>query len=165
MPSPIISAIAGENIPPGTAVTMKADGTVWNAIRPRKYCIALTYKPKIEGVRAGTIRQTIRPHQKREYRVGEYIQLHGWEGRPYFSEWSWRTPYYQLTAVIDCEIGWEGIYGLEFHDGTYKKWEDLDEVARLDGIDPPTGLALRDVLFKKNGLSKTEHQKFYILRW
>jgi len=44
------------------------------------------------------------------------------------------------------------------------KWGDL--LAQKDFIDPPTGIALRDVLFKLNGGKvPTEPEKYQIIRW
>ena len=59
---------------------------------------SFTYEPKIEGVRRGEIRQTIRPKGKRPVEVGDRILFHGWTGRPYRSPWSWRLPVSRGTS-------------------------------------------------------------------
>lgn len=74
---------------------------------PRKFNLPLTYAPKIEGVRNGTIRQTIRTG--RRFAVGDHVSFHGWLGRPYFSKWSFRTEYFRLTQVWDIFIEKGGI--------------------------------------------------------
>lgn len=43
-------------------------------------------------------------------------------------------------------------------------WEELNDLAALDGIVPPTGEALRDVLFSKNKIPK-EGIEAQVLRW
>ncbi len=106
----------------------------------KKWNLSLTYLPKILGVCDGSIRQTIRIG--RRFQVGDLISFHGWEGVPYRSKWSFRTPYIPLVAVIPIQI-YPG--GIEMDD-KYLPWASLDDLARLDGIDPPTGETLRDVL-------------------
>jgi hypothetical protein len=70
--------------------------------KPRKWNLPLTYEPKIPGVIDGTIRQTIRVGRK--FRVGDLVSFHGWEGRPYRSKWSFRTPYFTLTMARAIRI-------------------------------------------------------------
>jgi len=127
-----------------------------------KHNLPLTYGPKIRGVIDGTIRQTIRTGQK--YALGDLVSFHGWEGAPYRSKWSFRTPYFELSEVIPITLypgGIEitGIIKLWFY------WSQLDNLARLDGIDPPTGEALGEVLndlYQIWDLGSIEAQ---ILRW
>lgn len=138
------------------------------------YAIALTYKPKIEGVRRGDITQTIRPEGKRDYKVGDALTIHGWAGRPYFSEWSWRLERQPLLEVIRIKVDKEGLTmptstlrGPElketFEDHTFP-WDHqtVDFIAELDGIKPPTGVELRNVLLSKN---KGRGGRYRILRW
>mgnify|MGYP006980733105 FL=1 len=108
--------------------------------KPRKWNIPLTYGPKIAGVCDGTIRQTIRVGTK--FHIGDLVSFHGWEDRPYRSTWSFRTPYAALKAVIPITIYPGGIEA----PGEIRSWSLLDEIARLDGIEPPTGEALCRVL-------------------
>ena len=126
--------------------------------KPRKWNIPLTYEPKIAGVRDGTIRQTIRAGAK--YRIGDLVSFHGWSGRPYRSPWSFRTPYCSLIQVIPITIYPSGIEA----PGEVRRWDLLDEIARLDGIEPPTGEALCRVL---SGMHKIpdEGVEAQILRW
>ena len=112
--------------------------------KPRRWNIPLTYAPKIPGVIDGTIRQTIRVGTK--FRVGDLVSFHGWSGKPYRSPWSFRTDYFVLTAarcilILPGGIVWPGA----MHD-EYYAWRALDDLAARDGIEPPTGEALRDVL-------------------
>ena len=74
--------------------------------------------------------------------VGDKISFHGWKGRPYWSEWSFRSPYYDLIEVIPITL-YPG--GIEI-EGVIKPWSQLDDLARRDGIDPPTGEVLGKVL-------------------
>jgi hypothetical protein len=127
----------------------------------RKWNIPLTYAPKIAGVLDGTITQTIRTGRK--FSVGDLVSFHGWEGRPYRSKWSFRTPYAPLETVIPIQIRPDGIKTTGAY-GAYYRWSRLTLLARLDGIEPPTGEALRDVLL---GMHKTPDEgiEAQILRW
>lgn len=102
----------------------------------------LAYAPKIAGVLDGSIRQTIRIGRK--FSAGDHVLFHGWTGKPYRSKWSFRTPYFTLIAVIPVVICPDGI--LFEGNEEVRLWADLDELAALDGIDPPTGDELREVL-------------------
>lgn len=108
--------------------------------RPRRKNVPLAYNPKIRGVVDGTVRQTIRIGHK--YAVGDLVSFYGWEGVPYRSKWSFRTPYFELSEVIPITL-YPG--GIEI-DGIIKPWSQLDDLASRDGIDPPTGEALGEVL-------------------
>ena len=123
------------------------------------HIMSFTYAPKIEGVRNGTIRQTIRKWRKnRTIRPGDYILFHGWEGRPYRSKWSWRKKV-KVTEVYQLLFSEDGVYNLKrrVDDGT------LNKLARDDGIIPTTGEALKEVLKKLNG---PEWEDWYeVIRW
>lgn len=124
----------------------------------RKWNLPLTYAPKIAGVCDGSIRQTIRVGRK--FSPGDLVSFHGWSGRPYRSTWSFRTPYAALKAVIPITIYPGGIEA----PGEIRSWGLLDEIARLDGIEPPTGEALCRVL---SGMHKIPFAGVgaQILRW
>lgn len=138
----------------------------------RSWCLPLTYAPKIEGVRNGTITQTIRKGVK--FHAGDVVMFHGWKGRPYYSAWTLRTPFFKIIEVINCDFGEQGVINRgeqitkarDFN--TYKqlpfisKWEELDWLAELDGIEPPTGIALKEILKNKNGKLEGDYQ---IIRW
>lgn len=130
--------------------------------RPRKWNIPLTYAPKIPGVINGTIRQTIRVGRK--FSVGDLVSFHGWAGKPYRSKWSFRTPYYPLIMARPVVIRPGGIEYLVGSGMAYRAWSMLDEIALLDGIEPPTGEALCIVL---HGMHKIpgEGIEAQILRW
>lgn len=126
-----------------------------------KRWLPLTYEPKIAGVLDGTIRQTIRKGCR--YWEGDEIAFHGWSGKPYRSPWSFRTGYYPLKEVYEIDIRPDGILihsMIEKYVVVVYPWEQLDEIAELDGIDPPTGEALRDVLLSMGCTGKAQ-----ILRW
>lgn len=132
----------------------------------KKHNLSLTYAPKIAGVRAGTIRQTIRTGRK--FSVGDLVSFHGWEGKPYRSRWSFRTPYAPLTAVKDITI--HPIEGIVVHrpQGVVVvcPWggRAAATLATLDGIDPPTGKALRAVLLGLNPIPDAGAEA-QIIRW
>jgi len=104
-----------------------------------------TVSPEIAArVRDGTIRQTIRVG--REFRIGDLVSFHGWSGKPYRSPWSFRTEYFTLTMarciqIVPGGIVWPGAMHEEYY-----AWRELDCLAARDGIDPPTGEALGEVL-------------------
>jgi len=122
----------------------------------------LTYSPKIQGAIDGTIRQTIRTG--RNYSEGDLISFHGWEGKPYRSKWTDRTPYFQIFQVIDIYIEADGLRR-EGH--TLARWTEpvMDQIASLDGIDPPTGEALAGVLKGLNKIPPGEWVEAQIIRW
>ena len=109
-----------------------------------KYNLPLTYAPKIPKVLSGECRQTIRVGNK--FQPYDLISFHGWEGKPYRSPWSFRTPYFEIVLVEDITIQKGGIYS-PWPD-LFSPWDspDLDLLARADGIDPPTGKELERVL-------------------
>ncbi|MCK5641186.1 MAG: hypothetical protein KAJ19_10325 [Gammaproteobacteria bacterium] len=131
----------------------------------RKHVMAMTYPPKIEPVQDGRCRQTIRKVGKRTISGGDSILFHGWSEKPYRSKWSWqkRVTVVDVIPILVYETyfqrvgnplmpAWDGKYG--------------DILARKDFINPPTGIALRDVLFKLNGgKAPNEPEKYNIIRW
>ena len=127
----------------------------------KKHNIALTYAPKIEAVLDGRCRQTIRTG--RRFEVCDLVSFHGWEGLPYRSKWSFRTPYFELKTVINADFHKK--YGM-YVPGTWYYWDDpeITGIAELDFIDPPTGKALRDVLFGLNA-KQGSHFEAQIIRW
>ncbi|MDD5076263.1 MAG: hypothetical protein PHS18_04165 [Sphaerochaetaceae bacterium] len=112
----------------------------------RKWNLPLTYAPKITGVLDGSIRQPIRAGRK--FSVGDLVSFHGWEGKPYRSKWSFRTPYAPLAVAQDIIIYSGGIAFLDLNGDImlYDGWRKLNRIAELDGISPPTGQALWGVL-------------------
>lgn len=130
----------------------------------RKWNVPLTYPPKIEPVKAGTCTQTIRTGRK--YAVGDLIRFYVWGGRPYHSKRETITEYMSLVDVKNCiirshcidDLHFQGEFGMWF-------WDELDTLAELDGIVPPTGEALRDVLVQKNGRIPAEGIEAQVIRW
>lgn len=128
--------------------------------KPRHFCIPLTYKPKIEAVFAGTIRQTIR--LGRRYKVGDSVTLYEWSGRPRRSKWGRRKDAV-LTVVRDVHCDADGVTWSEC-EFTWWQGNVGNFLAQADGIDPPTGLELKRVLESFHGpfIAPVEAQ---ILRW
>jgi len=128
----------------------------------RKWNLPLTYAPKIAGVCDGSIRQTIRVGRK--FSPGDLVSFHGWSGKPYRSPWSFRTEYFTLTMarciqIVPGGIVWPGAMHEEYY-----AWRELDCLAARDGIEPPTGEALRDVLLGMHTIPD-EGIDAQILRW
>ncbi len=130
------------------------------------HILSMTYGPKIAGVRNGTIRQTIRVlNPEKPYRAGDKIHIHGWSGRPYRSSWSWRlTVFAQPSARFDAYADRvEDVYNAHRrHDWDSKT---MDHTAQQDGIDPPTGLALKAVLEGFHGKFTDKPVRFHVIRW
>ena len=122
---------------------------------------ALTYTDKVDTVRSGTCRQTIRGVGKRAVCVGDTITFHGWADRPYRSPWSWRLEV-KVIEVIEAELSINGM----FIDEVLHAWTSWypARLAEYDYINPPTGEELRDVLFGLNGAPEQAEQ-YQIIRW
>jgi len=139
------------------------------------HILGMTYGPKIEGVRNGTIRQTIRRlNPERPFALGDKLLIHGWAGKPYRSPWDWRlkAEVRELDWLkVDCSC-WVVIqYEDLIRDGyraTSSPWryehEVIDSIAKADGIEPPTGLGLKTVLERFHGLF-VEATEFQVIRW
>lgn len=119
----------------------------------KKYWLALTYEPKIPKVLSGECTQTIRVGDK--YEPYDLIAFHGWEGKPYRSKWSFRTPYYNIVLVEDVLVYKGGIYSPWLD--VFSKWNTpaMDNLAYRDGINPPAGEELGRVL---NSINKITEQ-------
>ena len=125
-----------------------------------KHVKAITYQPKIEPVLDGRCTQTIRTG--RNVSAGDEILFHGWSGKPYRSKWDWRKRV-EVKVIIPLLIS---SYGFRRPDSSWIRWgcNTANELAALDFIDPPTGEALRDVLFSLNCAPK-EPAEYQIIRW
>jgi len=140
---------------------MECDG-----MNSRKWNIPLTYEPKISAVIAGTCTQTIRTGRK--FNEGDLIRFYTWQGRPYRSFRTTITGYMKISKAIQCKIYIFGIWiSSEYKLPTAGLciWGDLNWLAARDGIVPPTGEALRDVLIAKNGKIPYEGIDAQIVRW
>jgi hypothetical protein len=129
---------------------------------PKKWNIPLTYEPKIPAVIAGTCMQTIRTGRK--FNEGDLIRFYTWQGRPYWSKRTTITEYASISMTFPI-----GIYpwGIESgkNAGEWYLWNNCDLLAEKDGIVPPTGETLRDVLIAKNGKIPAEGIDAQIVRW
>ncbi|HPE06091.1 MAG TPA: hypothetical protein PLW50_00020 [Smithellaceae bacterium] len=96
------------------------------------------------------------------------MRFYIWEGRPYRSKRETITDYMQITTIFKCKIYPYGIM-IDPPDGkagvSYNPWYNLSELARLDGMVPPTGNTLRDVLISKNGQISKDGIEAQIIRW
>ena len=140
----------------------------------RKHVLPLTYAPKIPAVLDGRCRQTIRAGRK--FKNGDLVMFHGWEGLPYRSKWSFRTPYFKIHTVWDVLVWKTGILFpemIEVHDYSpemFREWDCLDWLAALDGIVPATGEELGRVLLEMHELVPTENNllgelEMQVIRW
>lgn len=116
---------------------------------PRSHNIPFTYEPKIEAVKDGTCKQTIRVMNKRKKRAGDGLYLYGWSGKPYRSPWAWRR-IETCSSAIDIKIFLNGILFVDQWEHII--WDQLDDLAEKDYINPPTGKKLGLVLISKNGI-------------
>ena len=67
-----------------------------------------------------------------------------------------------VTVVLDCVVTVDGVLfpsirNLAWSAGT------VDDLAKRDGIEPPTGVALRDLIMEMYGLK--EPKKMQVIRW
>ena len=127
-----------------------------------KHVMAITYEPKIKPVKDGRCTQTIR--KGRKVLKGDEILFHGWSGRPYRSKWDWRKRVV-VCQVIYIEISHRGIVDMA-DPKTIHSWNSyaINNISAFDFIEPPTGVALRDVLFGLNG-APDGPKEYQIIRW
>jgi len=131
---------------------------------------AFTYEPKIQAVLDGVCRQTIRPIRKKEVKIGQVICFHGWAGRPYWSEWNWRR-YFKITEVMQIQVYLDGVLFPEADggvNGMWKSWTELDEFAKMDGVQD--GITLGRLLHSHYGLKSRKEgamvgKPMYVIRW
>ncbi len=134
-----------------------------------KRYMAITYPPKIEPANDGRCTQTIRRGDK--INVGDCIEFHNWAGKPYRSKWINRFDVTVIEAIpisVDSELGIGARYLPNSNLIKWNPWDSeyVDNLARLDYIDPPTGKVLREVLFKLNEPQKMFQSELYqIIRW
>jgi hypothetical protein len=129
----------------------------------RTFTYGLTYKEKISTLESGECRQTIRlhnPNANQQKRPGDRFVLHTWAGMPYRTKWDWRAEY-AITDVPQIIVTKEGVWQLPGSPVVPSTGEDclhmrlltkaeLDLLAKLDGIVPPTGEELIAVLVNVN---------------
>ena len=133
-----------------------------------KHILPLTYEPKIPDVLSGKCTQTIRPiSYTKPKNKGDLVMFHGWEGKPYYSKWSFRTPYWEITQSFDIHfesnnrniIIREADEYLNFH--TLSKGE-ANLIAVLDGFKNLEELIIQ---FKKMYGDDLWEKMFTIIRW
>ena len=130
----------------------------------KKHVMAMTYPPKIEAVQEGRCTQTIRTIKNRPVKVGDSILFHGWSGKAYRSEWNGKMRV-TVKEGLHCIVtdNWAKVEGNET-----VPWDhpSIDELARRDFIENPTGISLRNVLFTLNGgKPPTEPVRYQVIRW
>jgi hypothetical protein len=139
------------------------------------HIMALTYEEKIEAVKAGTCRQSVRDFKPaRPKFVGEELLLHTWAGKPYRSKWDWRlrTPIVETFCIVkSIPSGW---LRLGFTNKEHTNWcssmmssEQIDDVARRDCVVPSTGAGLEAVLRKLNQMTRDQFlaHVWEVIRW
>ena len=130
----------------------------------KKYVMSMTYPPKIEAVQEGRCTQTIRTIKNRPVQVGDSILFHGWSGKAYRSEWNGKMRV-TVKEVLHCIVTdhWVKVEGNEDVPWNHPS---IDELARRDFIEKPTGMSLRNVLFILNGGKQpTEPVRYQVIRW
>ena len=135
-----------------------------------RHVIAFTYEPKIKGVRAGTITQTIRPPRKRPIKKGDTLLLHGWEEQPYRSKWSWRMEVV-CSEIINIEMDY--FWGIRYEGGGWERlsvpWDSriVNVLAIMDGITPgeccSAGVEMKNLFRDMYGV--LFRKKFQIIQW
>ena len=141
------------------------------------HIVSMTYPPKITGVRNGTIRQTIRAYNpKFPFKLDDKLLIHGWSGKPYRSPWSWRIDgvVKELDHLWVDSDAWvlKDHYDLT-HSGSataLNPWDTphrlIENIAKADGIDPPTPIGLKTVLETFHGsFPDDEMLEFQVIRW
>jgi len=131
-----------------------------------KLIMSITYEPKIEPVQLGECTQTIRVG--RRFSVDDSILIHGWSGTAYYSNWNGQMRVTVVNAIpilIDSDLG----IGTEMPEINLIQWHPwgsntVNRLAELDFIDPPTGEALKGVLFKLND-EPDGPMPYQIVRW
>jgi len=125
----------------------------------RKQVMAITYQPKIKPVQDGRCTQTIRKGHK--VSVGDIISFYMYNGR-------WISKCVVVNNVEQIIISQDVInfYDNDKLDIVGKSWSSFfgTSLAIHDFIDPPTGEALRDVLFGFYGVPD-EPEEYQIIRW
>lgn len=129
-------------------------------MKPRRKFLPLTYKQKIQAVQDGRCTQSIRIDT--DLKVGDFIAFHGWEGRPYRSPWSFRTPYFKITLAKLINVHEDYVYFPESKTRLNIGDPYLHLLALKDGMCSPTGAELLQVLHGMHGPG-TLHGK--VLRW
>ena len=131
------------------------------------HVLALTYAPKIEAVKAGTCRQTIRRFNPlKPKKVGDKLILHTWAGKPYRTPWDWRLET-NLTFVGRIHLI-DGVWFMEsvnIPDKWYPSEDMVVHLATRDGIDPPTREGLEATLKRLNDLASLEYTQWDVIRW
>lgn len=89
-----------------------------------------------------------------------------WEGRPYCTKWSWRKEVIAHSVTPVLLFSW-GIQAKDYFLGPIldSKWLELDWLAELDFIEPPTGQEMGRLFNSMYKLSPIEGKKFQIIRW
>lgn len=140
------------------------------------HIMAMTYAPKVEGVKNGTIRQTIRRfNPKNPFKLGDKLLIHGWSGKPYRSPWSWRleAKVKELDKLLcDCDM-WALVDHYDLTHSGYctaaHPWDSthpiIDKIAKADGITPPTGMSLKLVLEGFHNMFGPDCTEFQVIRW
>jgi hypothetical protein len=116
--------------------------------------LSLTYAEKIPKVLAGTCDSTIRELKGEPRKVGERFYIHGWQGAPRRSPWSWKM-LVEAYMVSRIDLHREGvrIYGYDGSCHLYE-WYELNWLAAIEGFEPPNGLTMLNFFEKHYSLRR-----------
>ena len=127
-----------------------------------KHIMTPAYKPKLDRVFSGEITQVIM--RGSEYEVGDDLLIHDWEAMPYRSPWR-RVLRATVTDATTINILPGGILYVGREEETFTGWDspEMDEIARKDGIDPPTGRELEKAI--KGYYGDERFYPYQIITW
>jgi len=135
--------------------------------KPRHHSMPMTCKDKLDRVFSGEIRQTIRRGER--YQVGDTLTIFEWTGKPYRSKWGRRIES-KVRFVRPITIFDQGVEFSNWWCGQIERcgWNDKDlrELAKRDGVEPPTGVRLKEVLCAMHpDLDLKKGEVFQVVRW
>ena len=147
------------------------------------HIMALTYAPKIEAVKQGYCRQTVRllnkgddsnTRKRLKHRGDEILIYTRVPPRSRYSKWDWRGRFV-LTEILEIWCDINGIWRWSPLDERISNdpdalWPIIDDdtlldIVRRDHIDPPTFEEWERVLMRLNNLKTLRDTEWEIIRW
>ena len=141
--------------------------------------LTMSYEPKVDAVRDGKCRQTLRPVASKGKhpvvrRVADFALSYAWSGTPYCSTWKWQRKDTIVELVrMDCSLDSIFMYWYSqardiMHPiGKFYEWDSpvIDDLARRDYIQEKNGLSLRRVIDDIYGLANHRILTMEAIRW